>query len=168
MIRTIIIFSGVVQMIGLQAQIKGIAENIGICGSAENLSDGTVKVICEAERTKINEMIRLIRSIPKPVDIKDMEIKEESHIEGMNDFVIIYGDMDRRMLFAMSTWVKLLIKITDTLDRIAECQERGNQTLERIAEGKERECQSWDRLVKGQERANITLKSIANKSDASL
>ena len=151
MIRTVIKLYGVVQTVGLRAQIKNIADRLGIYGSVENLPDGSVKIVCEAERTKINEMMRLIRSIPVPVDIKDMKIKEESQVKGMKDFVLKIGDVTQEMLSAMTTGIKLLGGATVTLNEIKGCQERANLSL--------------DRIEKGQEHGNSMLKSIDNKLD---
>lgn len=48
--RTNIRISGRVQGVGLRVRIKTAADEIGVRGTVENLDDGSVLVVCEAER----------------------------------------------------------------------------------------------------------------------
>ena len=56
-----IIINGKVQMVGFITFIKNSADSFDIKGFAENLPDGTVKIVCEGEKDKITEYISYIK-----------------------------------------------------------------------------------------------------------
>ena len=52
---------GNVQMAGFRTFIKNIADSVNVKGFAENLDDGSVKVVCEGEEEELNVLINLIK-----------------------------------------------------------------------------------------------------------
>ncbi len=61
-VRATFTAKGEVQDVGLRAKIKRKADPLGIAGQAENLDNGSVKVICEADKKSIFELRRLMTS----------------------------------------------------------------------------------------------------------
>ena len=61
MIRANIEIKGKVQMAGFRTFIKNIADSLNIKGFAENLADGSVRVVCEGEERGIKEFINAIK-----------------------------------------------------------------------------------------------------------
>jgi len=55
---------GNVQMAGFRTFIKNTADSLNVKGFAENLGEGSVKVICEGEEEGIKELINLIKESP--------------------------------------------------------------------------------------------------------
>ncbi|MCK4736029.1 MAG: acylphosphatase, partial [Methanophagales archaeon] len=55
---------GNVQMAGFRTFINNIADSVNVKGFAENLDDGSVKVVCEGEEEGINELINSIKESP--------------------------------------------------------------------------------------------------------
>lgn len=62
--RAIIIAKGNVQMAGFRTFIKDLADSLNVKGFAENLEDGSVKVVCEGEEEGIKELINSIKENP--------------------------------------------------------------------------------------------------------
>ena len=155
--KTKITVRGVVQKVGLRAQIKAIADRLGVCGTVENLRDGSVLVVCEAERADIEEMARQIRSGAKLAVIEDMLVEEEPSATDMDGFEIMRGDSAEEMLSALSTGTHAVVGMLATLNEMKRGQEdlkRGqdqtNETLARMEQGQ-------NRLEKGQDQTNETL-----------
>lgn len=49
---------------GPRAHISTIASKLGVCGMVENLDDGSVLIICEAEQQVLDEMMQRIKKNP--------------------------------------------------------------------------------------------------------
>lgn len=54
--------TGKVQDVGLRAKTRHEARSLGLCGQAENLEDGSMKVVCEGPKAAIVELWRRIAS----------------------------------------------------------------------------------------------------------
>ena len=76
--RTRIIINGKVQMVGFRTFIKNSADSLNIKGFAENLPDGTVKIVCEGEKAKITDFISYIK-------------QESPSFAVIDDINVVYG-----------------------------------------------------------------------------
>ena len=90
--KTKVTILGIVQTMGLRDQIKAIADGLGVCGTVENLRDGSVLIVCEAERADIEELVRQIRSGAELTVIEDVLVEEGPPATGMGGFEIVRGD----------------------------------------------------------------------------
>ena len=149
------------QGVELRVTIKDIADDLGVCGTVENKGDGSVHVVCEAEQSVINEMIRRIKSEPAPVGVEKITLGEPSAATGMSAFEIIAGDGTTEMFRAISAGVyelrsvgKILLNIDNTLQNIQDTQDEIKDTQDEIKDT--------------QDEINITLKSVDRKMDLSL
>ncbi|MCE2508059.1 MAG: acylphosphatase [Nitrosopumilaceae archaeon] len=157
MYKTKITIHGIVQKVGLRAQIKIIADRLGLCGTVENLGDGSVLVVCEAQRADVEEMVRQIRSGAKPAVIADVLVEEGLPATGMEGFEVILGDSTEEMLSAMSTGTRAMVGMLTVLDeikhgqsRLEKGQDQTNETLARMEKGQ-------NDLKRGQDQTNETL-----------
>lgn len=62
--RASIRMKGNVQMAGFRAFIKNAADSLNVKGFAENLEDGSLKVICEGKAEEIEELLNSIKENP--------------------------------------------------------------------------------------------------------
>ena len=161
MIKVNIKMEGRVQGVGLRAAIKDIADGLGVGGTVENKSDGSVHIVCEAEQSTINEMIHRIKSEPAPVVIEKMTLGEPSAVTGMRAFKIIMGDSNTEMFRAIYAGVhelrsvnKTLLHMNGTLHDIKDTQNEMKDTLHDIKDT--------------QNEMKDTLKSVDHKMDLSL
>ena len=150
MYKTKITIRGTVQHVGLRVQIKAIADGLGVCGTVENLRDGSVLVVCEAGRADIEEMVRQIRSGTDLAVVTDVLVEEGPPATGMDGFEVIRGDSTGEMLSMMATGTKTMLGVLATLKDMKQGQNRTNETLDRLEKGQAR-------LEKGQNRTNETL-----------
>lgn len=60
--RVIAIFKGRVQGVGFRASTKMIAHELGLVGYVQNMPDGTVKLVAEAEKSALERFLRIMKS----------------------------------------------------------------------------------------------------------
>ncbi|MCG2825269.1 MAG: acylphosphatase [Thermoplasmatales archaeon] len=77
MIRAMLIISGDVQGAGYRGIIIRTGRKLGLVGNVENIPDGTVKVVCEGEKEKIEELIKSIKIRDEIVDVENIDVKFE-------------------------------------------------------------------------------------------
>jgi acylphosphatase len=77
--RAEIIVEGLVQGVGYRAFAKRIADKLGLKGYAENLPDGTVKIIVEGEKDQIEDFIEECRRGPPLSEVENLEVKWEQY-----------------------------------------------------------------------------------------
>jgi len=80
---------GFVQGVGYRAYVKNIADKNNIKGSVENMRDGSVKIIAQADKDKLDRFSRQLR-IRKTFgpDVFEIE-KEEQDMEAFDCFTIL-------------------------------------------------------------------------------
>jgi len=77
--RAEIIVEGLVQGVGYRAFAKRVAEKLGLKGYAENLPDGTVKIIVEGEKDQIEDFIEECKRGPPLSEVENIEVKWEQY-----------------------------------------------------------------------------------------
>jgi acylphosphatase len=71
---------GNVQRAGFRTFIKNIADSLNLKGFAENLGDGSVKVVCEGEEEAIEGLINSVKQNPPSfVSIEGMDAAYEEY-----------------------------------------------------------------------------------------
>lgn len=85
--RAKITVSGLVQGVGYRAFAKSAAEKLGLKGFAENMPDGTVKIVVEGERSDIEKFIEECRRGPPFAEVEDVKVEWESY---KGEFVNFY------------------------------------------------------------------------------
>ncbi|MGB2728385.1 MAG: acylphosphatase [Halobacteriota archaeon] len=75
--RAIIIARGKVQKVRYRSKIKEIADEVGIVGEAENLDDGSVRIVAEAEKAVLDDFIEKIKMKNYLIDVLDVSVSFE-------------------------------------------------------------------------------------------
>jgi acylphosphatase len=104
-IRATLIVKGDVQGAGYRAFVMKNAQKLGLSGFVENLSDGTVKVVCEGEKETISELIRLIEiedKVTKVENIKPVYEKATGEFEGKG-FTVKVSDTNYELFQGYAT-----------------------------------------------------------------
>ncbi len=98
MIRAELIAKGDVQRVGYRDFVQKVAINIGIKGYVENLKDGTVKIVCEAEKEKIEEFMKMIKVEVGLIKVTSIELIKTSPATGeFKYFEIKYGPLEEEL-----------------------------------------------------------------------
>jgi acylphosphatase len=79
---------GKVQGVFFRNTTKQMAQKVGLCGTVQNLSDGSVKVEVEGEENVLNEFLDYCHKGPSKAEVKDVSV-EEGNIVGYTDFRVI-------------------------------------------------------------------------------
>ncbi|MGC8663393.1 MAG: acylphosphatase [Thermoplasmata archaeon] len=87
--RAHVIFEGHVQGIYFRAFVKERADKIGINGWVRNLSNGNVEAVFEGEKTKIDELIEICRTMHPLANVTKVKIDWETP-EGFSGFKILH------------------------------------------------------------------------------
>ena len=111
---------------------KAIADDIGIRGTVKNADDGSVLVVCEADRNKIEELVRRIRGIGEPAIVKDIQVGEGFPTTNMKDFKVLFADTDTEMLTAINAGTAALRDISKTLVHMKHTQDEMKHTQDGI------------------------------------
>ena len=145
--RTNIRTCGRVQGVGLRVRIKTAADEIGVRGTVEILDNGSVLVVCEAERAKIENLVQQMRDRAEPAAITDVLVEEGSPATGLGGFKIKFGDTDTEMLTAIFM---------------------GTEALRRMDKKQDKMLDKQDKMLDLQKEMNVTMKSVDSKMDSSL
>ncbi|MBI3115488.1 MAG: acylphosphatase [Candidatus Kerfeldbacteria bacterium] len=68
------VVSGQVQGVNFRSMVKVRALTLGLVGSVQNESDGTVKIIAEGARTHIEALVRWLHEHPGGVRIETVSV----------------------------------------------------------------------------------------------
>ena len=92
MIRARIVVEGDVQKVGYGDFVQKVARKLGVKGYVENLRDGNVQIICEAEEAVLNGFVEGINVKDDFVKVEKVRVVERSEATGEFDFFEIkYG-----------------------------------------------------------------------------
>jgi acylphosphatase len=92
LIRARIVVEGDVQKVGYRDFVQKVARKLGVKGYVENLRDGNVQIICEAEEAVLNGFVEGINVKDDFVKVEKVRVVERSEATGEFDFFEIkYG-----------------------------------------------------------------------------
>ncbi|MGB9375190.1 MAG: acylphosphatase [Jiangellales bacterium] len=77
-VRAVALVSGRVQMVGFRWWVRQQAHDLGLAGSAVNLSDGRVEVVAEGERTAVDTLLVALRDGPPSAQVSDVATRWEA------------------------------------------------------------------------------------------
>lgn len=83
--------TGRVQMVMFRDFAKRKADNFGICGTVENLIDGSVRIIAQSEEEKLREFINLINKGTIFSRVEKIKVKWKDIKDRFEDFKIIWN-----------------------------------------------------------------------------
>lgn len=98
MIRARIVAEGDIQKAGYRDEVQKIARELGVKGFVENLRDGNIGIVCEAEEGVIDKFVKKIKIKKDFIDVKDVNISEKTKPTGEFEyFDIKYGKTEEEL-----------------------------------------------------------------------
>ena len=80
-----VIVSGKVQGVGFRKYTQNKAEQLGVVGFVQNLSDGTVKIVAAGEDDRVDALINWAKSGSPPAKVDNLEIETMEYQSGEFD-----------------------------------------------------------------------------------
>lgn len=88
--QIVAIVTGRVQMVMFRDFTLRRAKKLGLSGTVQNLSDGSVKVVARGERENLEELLESLRKGPAFAKVKDVSVAWGSSEELSDGFRIVY------------------------------------------------------------------------------
>jgi len=83
-------------MVGFRTFIKNLADSLNIRGYAKNLDDGSVNIVCESEKSDVEELINAIREkLPSFASIGDISVEYADYAGEYVSFERTNGDVPK-------------------------------------------------------------------------
>jgi acylphosphatase len=131
--RAIVIVTGKVQKVRYRSKVGEIADTLGIVGEAENLDDGTVRIVAEGEEEILDEFIANIRINNYLIDVQDVSVSFEDATGEFSAFKkVISGtlyEVAERLDEAANVLERLTGVVMQGNDKIIGTIEQGNEML---------------------------------------
>lgn len=90
MITNELIASGRVQGVGFRYMTVMVAKELGVFGTVQNLMNGDVKIIAQADNKTMNKFIAKIKASPTPSGyVSHLEITPLNYKESLHSFRVI-------------------------------------------------------------------------------
>ncbi|MEM3614383.1 MAG: acylphosphatase [Nitrososphaerales archaeon] len=107
MIRAEIIVRGSVQRVGYRDLVQDEARRLGVRGYVENLRDGSVKILCEAEEEVVKEFMKAIDVKEDLLKVESIEVTKTSPPTGEYQyFEVKYGPLEEELSERMVAAIK--------------------------------------------------------------
>ncbi|OFV67744.1 MAG: acylphosphatase [Candidatus Syntrophoarchaeum caldarius] len=134
-----LIIKGRVQKAGYRDHIDEMAFNLDLTGYVKNLPDGSVEVVCEGEREKIEQFIDLIWIKQYPISVEDIEVDYSDATGEFRDFEIIREeDLTEAVYERMDTAARYMREMNRNLgEKIDKVGEKVDIVAEKVDAGRE-------------------------------
>lgn len=113
--RNIIHVSGRVQRVGYRGFARLIANRYGIVGYAENLEDGSVRIVAEGEEEMLSRFSDDLRAADEPlISVESVTVTEAGFLGEFTHFEPHFGDFQKEMFFRSELgleYLKEMIKL---------------------------------------------------------
>ncbi|MDD1723534.1 MAG: acylphosphatase [Methanospirillum sp.] len=113
--RWIIHVSGRVQRVGYRGFARLVANRYGIFGYAENLADGSVRIIAEGEQEMLSLFCEDLKAGDEPlISVSSIETTESEFTGEFTHFESHFGDFQKEMFFRSELgleYLKEMIKL---------------------------------------------------------
>ena len=98
MIRAELLVRGAVQKVGYRDYVQEAARRLGVKGFVENLRDGSVRIVCEAEERIMDEFIKLVDVEKDLIAVGSIEVVgREPAVGEFEYFDIKYGPLEEEL-----------------------------------------------------------------------
>jgi acylphosphatase len=84
------IVKGVVQGVNFRMETRETALRLDIAGSAQNLPDGSVRVVARGEEEKLEEFLNYLRKGPRIAIVQEVLVAWDTQDEAPDPFTILY------------------------------------------------------------------------------
>lgn len=128
--RAEIIAKGKVQKVGYRDYVVEVAANLNVNGTVENLDDGRVKIVAEAEKEVLDRFIELLKPKEDPlIKVIDLDIEFVPATEEFEYFDINYGDFQKEGFERIGDAARILKQVTKKQDQTINIIKEGNEDL---------------------------------------
>lgn len=83
------IIRGKVQGVGFRYLAKALAENFKLNGTVKNLSDGTVEIYVQGEKTALDAFVENLKQLNPPVKVNSIQANFYLSDRSFNEFKIL-------------------------------------------------------------------------------
>jgi len=98
LIRARIIVEGDVQKVGYRDFVQKAARRLGVKGYVENMRDGSVQIVCEAEEAVLNSFLKEINVKEDFIRVERIRVVEKTEASGeFETFEIKYGRLEEEL-----------------------------------------------------------------------
>jgi len=122
MIRAIIVAKGKVQKVRYRSKVKEIASELGIVGEVENLDDGSIRIVADAEKEVLDEFIKKIKIKNYLIDVQDISVCFEDATGEFSAFKKVISG-------TMYEVAERLDEAADVLERLTGVVSGGNKEM---------------------------------------
>lgn len=131
--RLTLIVHGNVQKSDYRGRVMSIAKTMNITGIAENLSDGTVKIVAEGDRFNIERFIEEIDIRNFLIKVSKIDIKEEKYKGEYENFykLVGEGETDERLDTAAELLKELIFVTRNGFDKVEKKLDTGFDKIEK-------------------------------------
>lgn len=126
MIRATITITGDVQEAGYRVVVRDTARKLGLVGFAENMPDGTVNVVCEGEKKKIETLVGSIKIKTETINVEKIDVVFEDATGAFKGkgFVVNVGDLGDELFQGYATSLKYFKVGWEKQDKMLEKQDK--------------------------------------------
>jgi len=123
--RLKITVNGKVQRVGYRDVVSEIARELGLKGTVKNLEDEvSVEIIAEGEEKQLKKFLELINIKKYPIDVLNIETKEEEATEEFKYFKILRGEGTEEIGERLDLAGKLLYQSLEKQDKMLDKQDQ--------------------------------------------
>ena len=123
--RLKITVNGKVQRVGYRDVVSEIARELGLKGTVKNLEDEvSVEIIAEGEEKQLKKFLELINIKKYPIDVLNIETKEEEATEEFKYFKILRGEGTEEIGERLDLAGKLLYQSLEKQDKMLDKQDK--------------------------------------------
>ena len=92
-----LLLKGRVQRVGLRRFCLELAQELGLSGRIRNLPNGSVEMIIQGEKGKLDEFLSSLERAPRPISIRDIS-KEEIEVDpSLEYFSVEFGSLEEEL-----------------------------------------------------------------------
>ena len=129
-IKAEIIAKGAVQKAGYRDYVQEKARSLNVKGYVENLRDGSVRIVCEADEDTLKNFIKLINIKQDLITVEKIEtVKTQPATSEYEYFDIKYGAMEEEIGERMVAAVKIAIATRQEIKDMHEGMKNMHQDL---------------------------------------
>jgi acylphosphatase len=143
--------TGNVQGVGFRDIVLNYAEQRGVCGTVENLPDGSVRVVSECDEVQLNAFFAEVRGYSDTyVRIYGSEVEWSEAQDTFSHFQILYGDVSTETFERLCIGVRLLKDQSEMLKESISLQRQTNNKQDQMIEQQVLSARKQDQMIEQQ------------------
>ncbi len=164
MVRAEIIVKGEVQGVGYRELIKETAMQLELTGIAENLKDGSVKIIAEGKEETINKFLEQIEVKIYPINVEDISVSFKPEKKEFKSFRVIRGELGKETFEAISAGTVLMKKSIDQHDQMLNKQDRMLEKEDKMLDQHDKMLNKQDQMLNKQDENTSVLREFKDET----